>query len=210
MIRVAGHDLVHESNLDHYRARHVGMIFQLHNLLPTLDALENVQIPMFELDLGASERKARARTLLELVELTGRERNRPPQLSGGERQRVAVARALANEPALLLADEPTGSLDSEAGRVVLDLLERIRDERGTTILLVTHDPAVAERADRLVRMLDGRLDATGPAAEPDGSARRARPLAPAYFSVPGIGDRHDGALRPGAESRWDDSDRRSE
>jgi ABC-type lipoprotein export system ATPase subunit len=150
------------------------MIFQLHNLLPTLNALENVQIPMFELDLGASERKARASTLLELVELTGRERNRPPQLSGGERQRVAVARALANEPALLLADEPTGSLDSEAGRVVLDLLERIRDERGTTILLVTHDPAVAERADRIVRMLDGRLDAA--ALPPSRTVRHAEPV----------------------------------
>jgi putative ABC transport system ATP-binding protein len=173
-IRVADHDLVHESNLDHYRARHVGMIFQLHNLLPTLNALENVQIPMFELDLGASERKARARTLLELVELTGRERNRPPQLSGGERQRVAVARALANEPALLLADEPTGSLDSEAGTVVLDLLERIRDERGTTILLVTHDPTIAERADRIVRMLDGRLDAA--ALPPSRTVRHAEPV----------------------------------
>jgi ABC-type lipoprotein export system ATPase subunit len=87
---------------------------------------------------------------------------------------VAVARALANEPALLLADEPTGSLDSEAGRVVLDLLERIRDERGTTILLVTHDPAVAERADRIVRMLDGRLDAA--ALPPSRTVRHAEPV----------------------------------
>jgi len=166
-IRVAGHDLVHEPNLDHYRARHVGMVFQLHNLLPTLNALENVQIPMFELGIGASERRARARRLLQLVELTGRERNRPPQLSGGERQRVAVARALANEPALLLADEPTGSLDSEAGRVVLDLLEHIRAAGGTTILLVTHDVAVADRADRVVRMLDGRVETTAsPTAPP--------------------------------------------
>ena len=149
-IHVDGHDLVNESSLDHYRARHVGMVFQLHNLLPTLNALENVQIPMFELDISA------------------RERSRPPQLSGGERQRVAVARALANEPALLLADEPTGSLDSEAGRHVLDLLERIRDERETTIVLVTHDALVAERADRIVRMLDGRLD------EPAGLAGEKR------------------------------------
>jgi putative ABC transport system ATP-binding protein len=162
IVRVADHDLVHEPHLDHYRARHVGMIFQLHNLLPTLSALENVQIPMFELGIGGVERKARARKLLELVELSDRERNRPPQLSGGERQRVAVARALANEPALLLADEPTGSLDSEAGRNILDLLERVRSDRGTTLLLVTHDPTVAERADRIVRMLDGRAEASHP------------------------------------------------
>jgi len=123
---------------------------------------------MFELDISARERESRARDLLGLVELSARERNRPPQLSGGERQRVAVARALANEPALLLADEPTGSLDSEAGRHVLDLLERIRDERETTIVLVTHDALVAERADRVVRMLDGRLD------EPAGLAGEKR------------------------------------
>jgi putative ABC transport system ATP-binding protein len=161
-IRVAGHDLGREPNLDHYRARHVGLIFQLHNLLPTLNALENVQIPMFELGIGTAERRARAQRLLELVELSERERNRPPELSGGERQRVAVARALANEPPLLLADEPTGSLDSEAGRNVLDLLGRIRDERGTTLVLVTHDSEVAARADRIVRMLDGRVDESPP------------------------------------------------
>jgi ABC-type lipoprotein export system ATPase subunit len=176
-IRVAGHDLVHEPNLDHYRGRHVGMIFQLHNLLPTLSALENVQIPMFELGIGASERKERARRLLELVELSDRERNRPPQLSGGERQRVAVARALANEPSLLLADEPTGSLDSEAGRVVLDLLERIREQSGTTLLLVTHDLAVASRADRIVRMLDGRLAPSPAEPKPPPAARPSRPPA---------------------------------
>jgi putative ABC transport system ATP-binding protein len=157
-IHVAGHDLAHERNLDHYRARHVGLVFQLHNLLPTLNALENVQVPMFELGIGAAERRERARRLLALVGLEERERNRPAQLSGGERQRVAVARALANNPAVLLADEPTGSLDSEAGSNVLDLLERIREEQKMTLVLVTHDPGVAERADRIVRMLDGRAE----------------------------------------------------
>jgi putative ABC transport system ATP-binding protein len=175
-IRVADHDLALEPNLDHYRARHVGMVFQLHNLLPTLSALENVQIPMFELGLGASEREARARSLIELVQLSERERNRPPQLSGGERQRVAVARALANEPALLLADEPTGSLDSEAGRAVLDLLERVRGDRGTTIVLVTHDAGVAARADRIVRMLDGRAQES--ATGTPGPVARVRPSRP--------------------------------
>ena len=156
-IVVAGHDLAREQRLDHYRARHVGLVFQLHNLLPTLSAVENVQVPMFELGIGARERRERARRLLEVVGLGARERSRPAVLSGGERQRVAVARALANEPSILLADEPTGSLDSEAGRNVLDLLERIRAERGTTIVVVTHDPGVAARADRIVHMLDGRV-----------------------------------------------------
>ena len=164
-IVVAGHDLAHERRLDHYRARHVGMVFQLHNLLPTLSALENVQVPMFELGLGAAERRDRARHLLELVGLHERERSRPAQLSGGERQRVAIARALANEPSILLADEPTGSLDSEAGRGVLDLLERIREEQATTLVLVTHDPTVAGRADRIVRMLDGRVDTEEPSRD---------------------------------------------
>ena len=157
-IHVAGHDLAHERNLDHYRAHHVGMVFQLHNLLPTLNALENVQVPMFELDLGGAERRERARQLLETVGLSERERSRPAQLSGGERQRVAIARALANDPSVLLADEPTGNLDSAAGQIVLELLERIRAERETTLVLVTHDTDVSERADRIVRMLDGRVD----------------------------------------------------
>jgi putative ABC transport system ATP-binding protein len=156
-IRVAGHDLGVERDLSHYRARHVGMIFQLHNLLPSLTADENVQVPMFELGLSARERRARAERLLSAVGLGGRERSRPPQLSGGERQRVAIARALANEAPILLADEPTGSLDSDAGRVVLDLLEELRHARGLTIVLVTHDEGVAGRADRVVRMLDGRV-----------------------------------------------------
>jgi putative ABC transport system ATP-binding protein len=156
-IVVAGHDLRRTRDLNHYRAKHVGMVFQLHNLLPALSALENVEVPMFEADLSSREGRRRARELLRLVGLEGRERNRPPELSGGERQRVAIARALANEPAILLADEPTGSLDSDAGRRVLDLIERLRRERGLTVVLVTHDADVAARADRTVRMLDGRL-----------------------------------------------------
>ena len=163
-IRVGDHDLGSERNLDHYRALHVGIVFQLHNLLPTLNAVENVQVPMFELGIGAAERRQRARHLLELVELEDRERSRPAQLSGGERQRVAIARALANDPQILLADEPTGSLDSRAGANVLDLLVRVRDEREATLVLVTHDARVAERADRIVHMLDGRV-AESPAPE---------------------------------------------
>ncbi|HSL63519.1 MAG TPA: ABC transporter ATP-binding protein [Gaiellaceae bacterium] len=156
VLRVAHHDLARGGDLSHYRARHIGMVFQLHNLLPTLTAAENVQVPMFELGVRARERRHRAAELLAAVGLEGRDRNRPPQLSGGERQRVAIARALANRPPILLADEPTGSLDSKAGAVVLDLIERVREEQGLTVVMVTHDLGVAGRADRLIRMLDGR------------------------------------------------------
>lgn len=179
-LSVAGHDLAHEAVLSHYRARHVGMIFQLHNLLPTLSATENVQVPMFELETDARRRAQRAAQLLERVGLRERSRNLPTQLSGGERQRVAIARALANEPPILLADEPTGSLDSRAGAAVLDLLRAIREERELTLVLVTHDAAIAACADRIVRMLDGRtLPEVGPPAvattePPDGRSRMRR------------------------------------
>jgi putative ABC transport system ATP-binding protein len=155
-IHVAQHDLTRERDLGHYRARHIGLVFQLHNLLPTLTASENVQVPMFELGISARERRRKAERLLGLVGLEGKDTMRPTELSGGERQRVAVARALANEPPILLADEPTGSLDSEAGRRILDLIETLRRERGLTVVIVTHDAGVAGRADRIVRMLDGR------------------------------------------------------
>ena len=156
-IVVAGHELAKRRDLDHYRAEHVGLVFQLHNLLPSLTASENVQVPMFERERSPRQRRARADELLALVGLAGKERQRPTELSGGERQRVAVARALANDPPILLADEPTGSLDSKAGARILELLERLREERELTIVLVTHDSSVAARADRIVRMLDGRL-----------------------------------------------------
>ncbi|MFN8222600.1 MAG: ABC transporter ATP-binding protein [Gaiellales bacterium] len=152
---VAGHDLTSHRALNHYRARHVGIVFQLHNLLPNLTAAENVQIPMFETGLPAGRRQARAIELLGMVGLADRLDNKPTELSGGERQRVAIARALANEPPLVLADEPTGSLDSKAGSQVLDLLERVRAEQGVTLVLVTHDTRIAARAERLVEMLDG-------------------------------------------------------
>jgi putative ABC transport system ATP-binding protein len=156
-IRVNGRDLAKERDLSRYRAREVGLIFQLHNLLITLNASENVQIPMFELGLPAGERRKRAEQILALVGLTGKERHLPSELSGGERQRVAIARALAARPPILLADEPTGNLDSDAGHRVLELLQDIRAREGLTIVMVTHDPDVAEHADRIVRMLDGRV-----------------------------------------------------
>jgi putative ABC transport system ATP-binding protein len=156
-IRVNGRDLARERNLSRYRAKEVGLVFQLDNLLPTLGAAENVQVPMFELGVSAGERRRRARQLLAQVGLGKKERNRPPELSGGERQRVAIARALANDPPILLADEPTGRLDSESGRRVLDLLEELQGRRSLTVVLVSHDAEIARRAQRIVRMLDGRI-----------------------------------------------------
>jgi putative ABC transport system ATP-binding protein len=156
-IVVNGTDLAHMRDLSHYRAHHVGMVFQLHNLLPTLSASANVQLPMYEAQLSFWERRAKAQRLLEAVDLGDRANTPPTKLSGGERQRVAIARALANDPPILLADEPTGNLDSKAGQMVLDLLHRIQRERGVTLVLVSHDVQIASAAERIVRMLDGRV-----------------------------------------------------
>jgi putative ABC transport system ATP-binding protein len=146
-----------------YRAATVGFVFQFHHLVPTLSALENVQVPMLGRGLRRAERAARARALLADVGLERRVDARPGVLSGGERQRVALARALANAPRLLLADEPTGALDSETGVQVLALIERLRGEHAMTVLLVTNDEAVAGAADRILRLRDGRIT---PAAAP--------------------------------------------
>jgi putative ABC transport system ATP-binding protein len=140
-----------------YRAGTVGFVFQFHNLIPTLTALENVQVPMLGRGLTRAERGRRARELFGEVGLTARAGAFPATLSGGERQRVALARALANEPRLLLADEPTGALDSTTGEQVLGLIERIRAERGMTVLLVTNDEHVAAHGGRTFRLLDGGL-----------------------------------------------------
>jgi len=162
-IVVAGMDVTRLADPARYRADTVGFVFQFHNLITTLTALENVQVPMLGKRRRA-EREQRARELLEEVGLGGRAGSHPPTLSGGERQRVAIARALANEPRLLLADEPTGALDSETGAQILALLRGVRDEHGTTILLVTNDDAVAAQADRVLRIRDGVLNAIPGAA----------------------------------------------
>lgn len=158
-LRVADRDLatLDENALDEYRRATVGLVFQLHNLLPELTALENVQAPMLMGGLRGPQRVARATELLERVGLKDRMQAHPNRLSGGERQRVAIARALANQPRLLLADEPTGSLDSRTGAQSLDLLESLRRDDGVTLIMVTHDPNVATRADRVLNMLDGRF-----------------------------------------------------
>ncbi|MCA9256919.1 MAG: ABC transporter ATP-binding protein [Phycisphaerales bacterium] len=143
---------------DDYRANDVGLVFQLHNLLPHLTAIENVQTPMLGIVTDRSERAQRAAALLEQVGMTHRLNNLPTTMSGGERQRVAVARAMANRPRLILADEPTGSLDSHTGQRLLGLLTELRDATGVTLIVVTHEHAVADKADRTIRMLDGRVE----------------------------------------------------
>ena len=156
-IHVAGNDLDQLADAAAYRRMVMGLVFQFHNLLPSLSAQENIEIPMFGTHRHGRARRARATKLLDEVGLSRRAENRPNELSGGERQRVAIARALANDPPLLLADEPTGSLDSKAGKEVLGLLEMIRTQRDLTVVMVTHDMTVAGHASRTIRMLDGTL-----------------------------------------------------
>jgi putative ABC transport system ATP-binding protein len=139
------------------RSEKLGFVFQSFNLLPTLTACENVQIPMFEHPLSARARRDKAMSLLTLVGLAQRQGHLPAQLSGGERQRVAVARALANDPAVLLADEPTGNLDTASGEEVLALFDRLHRERNVTLIVVTHSAEVAERGRRIIRFRDGRV-----------------------------------------------------
>lgn len=161
-VRVDGRDLAKVRDLASYRRSHIGLVFQLHNLLPQISASQNVEIAMFGTGLSRRQRRDRATSLLAEVDLAGMESRLPTKLSGGERQRVAIARALANEPDLLLADEPTGSLDERSVHLVLDLFDRLRRERpAMTIVVVTHDPTVAAASDRCVYLRDGRVDAAG-------------------------------------------------
>lgn len=154
---VAGENLAHLPNVDLFRARTVGFVFQLHNLLPTLTALENVEVPMQGQPGGRKQHRERAEFILGLVNLGDRLGALPSQLSGGQRQRVAVARALANNPSLILADEPTGSLDSQSGEEVLALMAELNQSQGTTFVIVTHDRRVAQATQRILRMKDGRI-----------------------------------------------------
>ena len=140
-----------------FRRDTVGFVFQLHHLLPAFTAAQNVELPLAGERVGRRERARRALALLDEVGLSDRANALPSELSGGERQRVAIARALVNEPALVLADEPTGALDSVASQRVWDLLSQLSETRGATIMIASHAPALAERADRVLRMLDGRL-----------------------------------------------------
>lgn len=158
-----GHDLAHfnEEQLAALRRNKMGFIFQRHDLFPVLTARENVEFPLLLADVAPADRRARAEELLALVGLAAKGEHLPEELSGGEQQRVGIARALANRPALLLADEPTGNLDSATAEEVLAALESIAREHGLTLVMVTHDPESAARADRTIYLRDGRLVGIG-------------------------------------------------
>jgi len=169
-VLVNGQDLATIRNLDAFRAHTVGFVFQLHNLLPTLTACENIEVPMMGQGISPRARRARATALLAQVGLADRMNHLPNQLSGGQRQRVAVARSLANNPLLVLADEPTGSLDTSAGNDLMGLMRELNRSQGTTFIVVTHDSTVARLTDRIMVMQDGRIvreDIIGTPAEED-------------------------------------------
>lgn len=159
---VAGEDITRQSNrqLARWRARHIGFVFQSFNLVPVLSALENVSLPLLNTPLDRTARKKQAEFALDIVGLSDRRGHRPSQLSGGQEQRVAIARALATDPDLILADEPTGDLDRETANEVMNLLQRLNQELGKTILMVTHDQVAAEQSKRILSMDKGELQGT--------------------------------------------------
>jgi putative ABC transport system ATP-binding protein len=148
------------------RARKMGFVFQFYNLLPVLSAVENVELPMLVSGTSPGESRRRALEALELVGLQDRATHRPAELSGGQQQRVTIARALANNPAIIWADEPTGDLDSETSQEIMDLLTRLNKQNGQTFVIVTHSPEVGARADRIIRMRDGQITDYGLGGEP--------------------------------------------
>jgi putative ABC transport system ATP-binding protein len=165
-ITVAGDEITQLSrgHLTEWRARHVGFIFQMYNLLPVLTAFRNVELPLLLTGLGAKERRAHVETALRIVGLAERMEHKPSQLSGGQLQRVAIARAIVADPTFLLCDEPTGDLDRKSASEILDLLDLLVSEHGKTILMVTHDPRAAERAQYLLHLDKGVLAEAAEAA----------------------------------------------
>ena len=156
-----------DNELSALRCKKIGFVFQTFNLIARVSALKNVELPMLYAGVPAARRAARAKELLELVGMGDRMNHQPSELSGGQKQRVAIARAMANDPAVLLADEPTGALDSATGRVVMDIFHKLHREQGKTILLITHSQELAAECERIVTLLDGEIvsERKGGAAE---------------------------------------------
>jgi putative ABC transport system ATP-binding protein len=152
---------LNDDQLADIRNRKVGFVFQSFMLLPRQSALANVELPMRYAGVEGKERRERARQSLEAVGLGDRMHHRPTELSGGQQQRVAVARALVNDPAIIMADEPTGNLDSKSGKEIMELLQNLNRERGTTVILITHDPKISEQAQRIIQLKDGLLVENG-------------------------------------------------
>ena len=160
-ITVAGRDLSSNKKLNEFRAKEIGFIFQLHNLIPNISVAENIEIPMYTQKMSSKEMRSRALKLLDDVGLKDKADIKPNKLSGGERQRVAIARALANDPSIILADEPTGSLDSKTSNKILKQLIDLHDTKNVTLIIVTHDMDVAKLADRVIEVLDGEIISAG-------------------------------------------------
>src|SRR6478752_936602 len=158
-ISVDGDEITHmsSSKLTHWRARHVGFIFQMYNLIPVLTAFQNVELPLLLTKLSKAQRRQHVETALSVVGLADRMHHYPRQLSGGQEQRVTIARAIVSDPKILVADEPTGDLDAKSGDEILELLRRLNEEFGKTIVMVTHDPKAAARAHRMVHLDKGVL-----------------------------------------------------
>ena len=146
-----------EDDLSAIRNRKIGFVFQTYNLIARTTALKNVELPMLYAGMGRRERNERAKELLRLVEMDDRMSHKPDELSGGQKQRVAIARAMANDPAIILADEPTGALDSGTGRLIMDIFHRLNREQGKTIVLITHSPELAEETQRIMTLHDGLI-----------------------------------------------------
>lgn len=146
-----------DDDLARARSRQVGFVFQTYNLIPRMSALKNVEVPLLYADVSQSERTERAEVLLEMVGMKDRMRHQPDELSGGQKQRVAIARAMANDPAVILADEPTGALDSKTSRMIMDLFHQLHEEQGKTLLLITHSQMLAEETGRILTLIDGKI-----------------------------------------------------
>lgn len=148
---------VKDSEISHIRNKEIGFVFQTYNLIGRMNALKNVELPMLYAGIGSKERSAKAIELLKMVGMEERMKHQPNELSGGQKQRVAIARAMANDPSILLCDEPTGALDSETSREVMDLFHRLHDEQGVTVVLITHNQKLAEESERIIEISDGRI-----------------------------------------------------